>query len=216
VTLDMVESRIDKARTQISSATSRDVLRAIRNELAMMATTLRKVKHKFSSIISRRSRLEASCDEMRGLLSSKEEKLPVLSEPVEFDSCEFRLYSYCTLPTRSLSTPLRFTNRLLRRGCPIIPFSRGDLCCHFWHRSQTCRVPHGCSLPNLEPCYGRAEFPFRAPSTKHTGSDPAHYGGRAVTLQTGWPDHYLRGLSSVQLYLQTDCRPQLRQSTIPC
>ncbi|OJA13860.1 hypothetical protein AZE42_11119 [Rhizopogon vesiculosus] len=55
VTLDIVESWIDKAQTQIPSATSCDVLRAIRNELAVIATTLTKVEHKFLHHFSQKS-----------------------------------------------------------------------------------------------------------------------------------------------------------------
>ncbi|KIK35400.1 hypothetical protein CY34DRAFT_96153, partial [Suillus luteus UH-Slu-Lm8-n1] len=84
--LNVAESRIERARTQIFCATSRDVLRSIRNELSAIIKTLGKVKHKVSSIVSRRSRLETTCDEIQTLLFSKEDELPVSSGPVEFDS----------------------------------------------------------------------------------------------------------------------------------
>ncbi|KAG1765363.1 hypothetical protein EDD22DRAFT_951180 [Suillus occidentalis] len=86
VTLNIVESQIARARTRIFSATSCDVLCLIRDKLGGITTTLRKGKHKVSTIISRRSQLEASCDEMHRLLTNKENDLPVSSQPVEFDS----------------------------------------------------------------------------------------------------------------------------------
>ncbi|KAG2745381.1 hypothetical protein P692DRAFT_20877765 [Suillus brevipes Sb2] len=85
-TLNVAESWIERARTQISCATSRDVLRSIRNELFAIIKTLGKVKHKVSSIVSRRAWLETTCDEIQTLLFSKEDELPVSSGPVEFDS----------------------------------------------------------------------------------------------------------------------------------
>ncbi|KAG1733480.1 hypothetical protein EDD22DRAFT_960202 [Suillus occidentalis] len=86
VTLNVMESRMERARIQLSRAASRDVLWSIRNELAAIIKTLAKVKHKVSFIISRRTQLEASCDEMQQILFSKEDGLPVSSEPVDFDS----------------------------------------------------------------------------------------------------------------------------------
>ncbi|KAG1823060.1 hypothetical protein EV424DRAFT_1346534 [Suillus variegatus] len=86
VALDIVESRMDRARSQIFSATSRDVMQTIRNELAVITTAIGKVKHKVSYIVSRRSQLEVSCDDMRRLLCDKEDALPVSSEQLEFDS----------------------------------------------------------------------------------------------------------------------------------
>ncbi|KAG1803842.1 uncharacterized protein HD556DRAFT_1303840 [Suillus plorans] len=85
-TLNVVESQIESARIQLSLATSRDVLQSIRNELFTIIKTLAKVKHKVSSIVSRRTRLETTCNEIQTLLLSKEDGLPVSSEPVEFDS----------------------------------------------------------------------------------------------------------------------------------
>lgn len=98
--LNVAESWIERARTQIFCATSRDVLRSIRNELSAIIKTLGKVKHKVSSIVSRRSRLETTCDEIQTLLFSKEDELPVSSGPVEFDSCEcVFIYSCIILST---------------------------------------------------------------------------------------------------------------------
>jgi hypothetical protein len=102
VTLNIVESQIARARTRIFSATSRDVLCLIRDELGGITTTLRKVKHKVSSIVSRRSQLEASCDEMHRLLTNKENDLPVSSQPAEFDSCEFYAFPPYIPPTNVL------------------------------------------------------------------------------------------------------------------
>lgn len=99
VTLNVMESRMERARIQLSRAASRDMLRSIRNELAAIIKTLAKVKHKVSFIISRKTQLEVSCDEMQQILFSKEDGLPVSSEPVDFDSCEFRLFLYSVLPT---------------------------------------------------------------------------------------------------------------------
>ncbi|KAG1802901.1 uncharacterized protein HD556DRAFT_1304141 [Suillus plorans] len=84
--LDIVESRMDRARIRIVSATSRVVVQTIRDELAVMTTALRKVKLKVSSIVSCKSQLESSCDDMHRLLRDKEDALPVSSEPLEFDS----------------------------------------------------------------------------------------------------------------------------------
>ncbi|KAG2107606.1 hypothetical protein DEU56DRAFT_762603, partial [Suillus clintonianus] len=84
--LDIVESRIDRARGRIFSATSSNIIQTIRDELAVIKTALRKVKHKVSCIVSRRSQLEASCDDMHRLLCDKEDALTVSSEPLEFDS----------------------------------------------------------------------------------------------------------------------------------
>ncbi|KAG1728749.1 uncharacterized protein EDB91DRAFT_1253348 [Suillus paluster] len=86
VTLNVVESRMERAHIQLSCATSRDVLWSIRNDLAATIKTLTKVKHKVSSIVSRKTRLETSCDKMQKLLFRKEDGLPLLSGPVEFDS----------------------------------------------------------------------------------------------------------------------------------
>jgi hypothetical protein len=87
--LNIVESRIVKARSRILSATSRVVIQTIQEELAVIATALRKVKHKVSFIVSCKTQLESSCDDMYGLLRDKEDELPLTSEPFEFDSCEF-------------------------------------------------------------------------------------------------------------------------------
>ncbi|KAG0692138.1 hypothetical protein DFH29DRAFT_883004, partial [Suillus ampliporus] len=46
----------------------------------------RKVKHKVSCIVSRRSQLEVSCNDMHRLLCDKEDALTVSSKPLEFDS----------------------------------------------------------------------------------------------------------------------------------
>lgn len=98
VALNIVELQMDRTRARIASATSRDVLCSIRDELVMITTALKKVKQKVSSIVSRRSRLEASCDEMHTLLLNIEDELPVSFEPIEFDSCEFRSFFPCALP----------------------------------------------------------------------------------------------------------------------
>lgn len=90
ITLANVESQINRTLARISSARSRDVLRAIRDELSVIATTLRKIKHKVTSIVSHRIRLETSCDGIRRLLDIKEDELSVSSEPFDFDSCKFR------------------------------------------------------------------------------------------------------------------------------
>ncbi|KAG1720362.1 hypothetical protein EDD22DRAFT_854651 [Suillus occidentalis] len=86
ITLANVESQINRTLARISSARSRDVLRAIRDELSVIATTLRKIKHKVTSIVSHRSRLETSCDGIHRLLDIKEDELSVSSEPFDFDS----------------------------------------------------------------------------------------------------------------------------------
>ncbi|KAG1866119.1 hypothetical protein F4604DRAFT_1928132 [Suillus subluteus] len=85
-TLKIVESRMNRVCARISAATSRDALRTIRDELSMVTTTLSKLKNKVTSILSHRSRLETSCDEIHRLLVIKENELSVSSEPFEFDS----------------------------------------------------------------------------------------------------------------------------------
>ncbi|KAG1793676.1 uncharacterized protein HD556DRAFT_1308516 [Suillus plorans] len=97
-TLNVVELQIESTHIQLSLATSRDVLQSIRNELFMIIKTLAKVKHKVSSIVSRRTRLETTCNEIQTLLLSKEDGLPVSSEPVEFDSCK-HIITICPLTT---------------------------------------------------------------------------------------------------------------------
>ncbi|KAG2059230.1 hypothetical protein BDR06DRAFT_1003838 [Suillus hirtellus] len=86
VTLSMMESRMERVCIKLSRATSRDALQSIHDELATIIKILMKVKHKVSSVISHRTRLEVLCDEIQKLLFNKEDGLPVLSEPVEFDS----------------------------------------------------------------------------------------------------------------------------------
>jgi hypothetical protein len=90
-TLTIVESQMNRACTQISAAMSRDVLHTIRDELSVITTTLSKLKHKVTSVLSQRSRLETSCNEIHRPLVIKEDELSVSSEPFEFDSCKFRL-----------------------------------------------------------------------------------------------------------------------------
>ncbi|KAG2107659.1 uncharacterized protein F5147DRAFT_653187 [Suillus discolor] len=60
--------------------------RTIRDELAVIMMALRNVKHKVSCIVSHRSQLEGSCNDMHRLLCDKEDALSVSSEPIEFDS----------------------------------------------------------------------------------------------------------------------------------
>ncbi|KAG1794527.1 uncharacterized protein HD556DRAFT_1441028 [Suillus plorans] len=84
--LDIVESRMDRAHSRIFSVTSRDVMQTIRDELAVITTALRIIKHKVSCIVSRRSQLEGSCNDMHRLLCDKEDVLSVSSKPIEFDS----------------------------------------------------------------------------------------------------------------------------------
>ncbi|KAG2355558.1 hypothetical protein BDR07DRAFT_1381429 [Suillus spraguei] len=86
VTLNIVELQMARARARIFTMTSRDVLRLIQDELTEIIMTLKKVKHKVSTIVSCRSRLEALCHEMCKLLINKEAEIPVLSELFEFDS----------------------------------------------------------------------------------------------------------------------------------
>jgi Transposase family tnp2 len=98
--LDVVESRMDRARSRIFSVTSRDVMQTIRDELAVITTALRNVKYKVSCIVSRRSQLEGSCNDMHKLLCDKEDALSVSSEPIEFDSCKF--CSSCLCPSTKI------------------------------------------------------------------------------------------------------------------
>jgi hypothetical protein len=90
ITLANVESQINRTLARISSARSHDVLRTIRDELSVIATTLHKIKHKVTSIVSHRIRLETSCDGICRLLDIKEDELSVSSELFDFDSCKFR------------------------------------------------------------------------------------------------------------------------------
>jgi hypothetical protein len=99
VTLDVMESQMERIRTRLSLSTSRDVLRSICDELSVMIRALAKGKNKVSSTISRRTQIETSCNEMQKILLSKEDGLPVSSESVEFDTCEFCLFSHSACPT---------------------------------------------------------------------------------------------------------------------
>jgi hypothetical protein len=115
VTLDVMESQMERIRTWLSLSTSRDVLRSIRDELSVMIRALAKVKNKVSSTISRRTQIETSCDEMQKILLSKEDGLPVSSESVEFDTCEFCLFWHSACPANiRCSTSLQSAHLLLR------------------------------------------------------------------------------------------------------
>jgi hypothetical protein len=114
VALNIMELQMDRTRARIASATSREVMRSIRGELVMITTALKKVKQKVSSIVSRRSWLEVSCDEMHTLLLNIEDELLMSFELIEFDSCEFSSFFLVLFRTKDASsTSLRFSNRLL-------------------------------------------------------------------------------------------------------